>query len=327
MMQIKNKKDTSKEPLRMHEDNSRTTSEARRLMRSLQDGGAVDKLMEEVWGEALQQDSYTALDREKSKREAHMLLKHIEHKKRTWVKRVTMTVSGIAACVALIIGSIGYANLMEEQNVTYLVASTTFGERKTVTLPDGTVLTLNSCSQVRYPDKFIGKERLVQLEGEGYFDVARNESQPFVVDAHCFDVKVLGTQFNVKAYTADELASVEVESGKVQVDMPEAMMRLAANEQVWVNNRSGEYNKLRETHPIAVWKEGGLRFEHTPIRDVVKALERMYDCRIVFDEGCDFDNLISGEHDNNSLESVLQSIEYTSGIHYRINGKQVSLFK
>ena len=112
----------------------------------------------------------------------------------------------------------------------------------------------------------------------------------------------------------------------MQVDLPEAMMRLKGKEQVLINTISGEYSKRREERPVAIWKKGGLRFNSTPIRDVAKELERMYNCRITFADG-QFNNLISGEHDNKSLEAVLQSIEYTSGIRYKKEGNRILLYK
>lgn len=142
---------------------------------------------------------------------------------------------------------------MHKQEITYLEASTSYGERKQFRLPDGTQLTLNSCSRIRYPNRFEGKERRVELEGEGYFRVHHNEKQPFIVNTRHFDVRVLGTCFNVKSYSSDELASVDVESGKVQVDLPEAMMRLSAKEQVLINSVLGEYNKRREERTVAMW--------------------------------------------------------------------------
>ena len=186
----------------------------------------------------------------------------------------------------------------------------------------------NSCSQVRYPDRFVGDLREVELEGEGYFRVARNEKMPFVVRTKRLDVQVLGTRFDVKSYSTDEIVSVSVESGKVQVDLPEAMMRLTAKEQVLINTVSGEYSKKTEDRGVAVWMKGGLRFYSTPIRDVAKELERVYNCRITFAPGQDFNNLITGEHDNKSLEAVLKSIEFISGdIKYKKEGINVLLYK
>lgn len=216
---------------------------------------------------------------------------------------------------------------MDKRQISYLEASTSYGESRQIRLPDGTQLILNSCSRVCYPNSFVEDERQIELEGEAYFQVQRNEKQPFIVRTARFDVRVLGTCFDVKAYSSDEVVSVDVESGKVQVDLPEAMMRLQAKEQVSINTLSGEYSKRREERDVAVWRKGGLRFSSTPVRDVAKELERMYNCRITFAEGQEFNNLISGEHENKSLEAVLQSMEYTSGIRYRKEGNHIFLFK
>ena len=78
---------------------------------------------------------------------------------------------------------------------------------------------------------------------------------------------------------------------------------------------------------MAVWMKGGLRFYSTPIRDVAKELERVYNCRITFASGQDFNNLITGEHDNKSLEAVLKSIEFISGdIKYKKRGHPLCFF-
>lgn len=315
---------------RRYLDGLYTVEDARKLFDGLQDSIPDDmqnELAFDIWEESADQQPNTDLERERYKTEARQLLKRIEHKKRMWLRRIALTAAGTAAVLLLVIGSVSYLNYLDTQKIAYLEASTSYGEKKQIQLPDGTQLTLNSCSRVRYPNRFVGEERKVELEGEGYFRVYHNEKQPFIVNTHHFDVRVLGTHFDVRAYSTDELVSVDVESGKVQVDLPEAMMCLKANEQILINTLSGEYSKRREERAVAVWRKGGLRFSSTPIRDVAKELERVYNCRIIFAEGQDFSNLISGEHDNLSLEAVLQSIEYTSGIHHKKEGKQILLFK
>ena len=187
------------------------------------------------------------------------MLKHIEHKKRTWFRRVMTIAASVAAVIAIVTGSISYFRYMSEQQITFAEISTSFGENKRVELP-----------QVRYPDSFQGDIRKVELEGEGYFRVAHNEDMPFIVQTKRLDVRVLGTRFDVKSYSTDEIVSVSVESGKVQVDLPEAMMRLTAKEQVLINTVSGEYSKKKEERGVAVWIKGSLRFNSTPIRDVAK---------------------------------------------------------
>ncbi|GHT56821.1 hypothetical protein FACS189446_8930 [Bacteroidia bacterium] len=132
-----------------------------------------------------------------------------------------------------------------------------------------------------------------------------------------FDVKVLGTEFNVKAYGSDEIHTVNVKNGKVQVEMSEATIRLVADERFEINSLSGEYGKSKAKRQSDIWQERYLSFDKTPIRDVANELERLYNCRIIFKEGQSFDNLISGEHYNRDLESVLKSIRYASEIKYK----------
>lgn len=324
-----NKKE--KANLRRYLDDLYTKEEASLLLHSIKDAGnqdLMDELAAEVWEESGSQQPVTDLEREKYKKEARQLLKRLEHKKQTWFRRVALVVASTAAVLAIVVGSIGYFRHMNEEQVTFAEVTTTFGEKKQVTLPDGTILVLNSCSQVRYPNQFRGDIRKVELEGEGYFRVARNEEMPFIVKTGRLDVRVLGTRFDVKSYPTDEIVSVSVESGKVQVDLPEAMMRLTAKEQVLINTASGEYNKKKEERDVAAWIKGNLRFNSTPIRDVAKELERVYNCRITFASGQKFDNLITGEHDNKSLEAVLQSIQFISGdIKYKKEGQNILLYK
>lgn len=251
--------ENNKSLLRRYLDDLYTMDDARKLLDELQtseyDTDMLQDLAAEVWEEASLQSPQTDLEREQYKKEARLLLKRIEHKKRMWIRRAALAVSSVAAMVCLVFGSISYIRYIDRTQVSYLEASTSFGERKEVQLPDGTTLILNSCSRVHYPDRFTGKERRIELEGEGYFRVYHNEKQPFIVDTRHFDVRVLGTCFNIKSYSSDEVVSVDVESGKVQVDLPEAMMRLRAKEQVLINTVSGEYNKRREERTMAVWRK------------------------------------------------------------------------
>ncbi|MCD8167244.1 MAG: FecR domain-containing protein [Bacteroides sp.] len=204
---------------------------------------------------------------------------------------------------------------------------TTAGQKQTLTLPDGSTLVVNACSHVRYPQSFAKDNRQIYLEGEAYFQVAPNKNHPFIITTSKFDIKVLGTSFNVKAYPEDENNSVTVESGKVQIDLPEAMLRLSGQEELAFNTVTEEFYKQRKEGEVSPWVKGGLRFTRTPIRDVARELERFYNCHITFNQGQEFNNLISGEHENSSLEAVLRSIEYITGIRYTITGNQIFLYK
>ncbi len=288
----------------------------------------VEELSDEIWNKSLKQDCGSDFEREEYRREAASLLKDLRPARGFKVKKILSVAASIAAIIAITWGAVEYYGYVKDKDITYTEVVTLNGEKKIVNLPDGTVVNLNSCTRLKYPNRFMNDERRVELIGEAYFSVTKNPDQPFIVKTNRFNVKVLGTKFDVKAYKEDEIEAVSVESGKVQINMPEAMMRLVANEQALINTRSGDYSKSKEEEKkVATWIKGNLRFKCTPIHDVAKELERVYNCKIQFDAGQEFDNFISGEHDNKTLTAVLQSIEYVTGIKYRKENNVYILYK
>ena len=194
--------ENNKKRFRRYLDGFYTSEEVSQLLSHLSNPNnheLLNELSSDIWEEAAIQQPLTALEHEQYKQEAYQLLKHIEHKKNNWLHRIAVIVAGTAAIICLIIGGFHYLKYQNEQQIVYLEASTSYGERKQILLPDGTQVILNSCSHIRYPDNFIGNERRIELEGEGYFQVYRNEEQPFIINTRRFDVRVLGTSFDVKA--------------------------------------------------------------------------------------------------------------------------------
>lgn len=109
--------------------------------------------------------------------------------------------------------------------------------KKELVLPDGSQIVLNACSQLQYPTEFVGNIRDVQLNGEAYFKITSDPQKPFQVQTAAFQIEVLGTEFNVKSYPHDQIQSVEVEEGKVQVKLPEDRIRLKSrNKSTWIDN-------------------------------------------------------------------------------------------
>lgn len=263
--------------------------------------------------------------------ESNKLLQRLAPKRRTFInlKFAIGIAASILVVLGIIYGSFKYQSYNLIQQVAYTEIQTGIGETRSVTLADGTQVTLNVCSKLKYPGQFLEDDRKVELTGQAFFKVAKNEDQPFIVHTNKFDVRVLGTEFDVRAYSQDELLSVNVERGKVQVDMPEAMTRLVANEKLVINSLNNSYYKETESGNVAIWRSGNLLFKKTPLKEVAKELERVYDCKITFKEGQSFDNLISGEHSNKSLESVLESLEYTSSIYYtrKADTDEIMLYK
>jgi ferric-dicitrate binding protein FerR (iron transport regulator) len=317
--------------LKRYLNNTYTQEDAENVFAGLEDEGnrnLFEKSMDETWDETGKDTECSEKQTEQYKEEAIALLQTLKPKKSIGI-RYWKPLLRIAASILILLttgmGAYLLSQFIDKQSMITHNCSTSHGETKTLKLPDGSLVSLNACSEINYPEKFTGDIRKIKLKGEAWFDVAKNE-QPFVIVTEQFNVKVLGTRFNVKAYNEDEIQSINVENGKVEVEMPEATMRLTADEHIDINRIKGTYGKRKENQPVAVWRESAFYFNRTPIHDVVNELERVYNCRIELKKGQLFDNFITGEHSNKNLESVLESIEYTSGIHFRYNRKDNIVF-
>ncbi len=287
----------------------------------------VSKKMDQDWS------FYNELNfpKEKTKylKEARTILNKIGTKSKF---RFTTFLKYAAVSIGTFIVCFGAIKLINQSrlgaNDSYISVIVEKGERKKVILPDKSEVTLNSGSYIRYPSHFDSDIRTVEIDGEAFFNVTHDSNRPFIVQTRDVKVKVLGTSFNVRAYATDEELSVSVKTGKVQVNMPEATFSLKHNEQFVLNKTKNEfYKENSDSHNFDTWTTGNLHFDKTPVKDVIKELERIYNCKIDFTPGANYDEYIYGEHDNKSLESVLNSIAYSTNIKYRKEGDKYILYK
>lgn len=288
----------------------------------------ISEAMDNVW-EEMEEDEVSSLQHQQYREEARLLLSRIRKPE----KRFSFIPYLRYVAIVAVILSIGWGGFRlirsnQEKVLTYTEVHVKNGEHKRIILPDGTSVTLNAGSYLRYPREFITDVRRIEMNGEAFFEVTRDEEKPFLIHTKDADVKVLGTSFNVKAFDMDEQLTVSVQTGKVQVDLPEAMMRLLPDEQFVMDKTKGEFQKRNEDARLStVWIKGGLYFNRTPIRTVVNELVRMYNRAIEFAPGAEYDDYIYGEHDNKSLEAVLKSIQYSTDIKYRIENDKIVLYK
>lgn len=282
--------------------------------------------MDKIWEEAQFAETPISKQTEYQQEAQRLLLTLEKHPKRINIKRFLR----YAALIALVsISAWGiYISQTSTENIIYTEIKVDNGKHQEIELPDGTKVILNAGSFIKYPQKFSAYARNIEIDGEAFFDVTKDEEKPFIVHTDKVNIKVLGTSFNVKSYNTDEQTTISVKTGKVQVDMDEAMTRLTANEQLILDKRTGEFQKRNENVKHATsWINGGLYFNKTHIFNVVQELERMYNCKIIFQEGNIYDDYIYGEHDNKSLESVLNSIQHSTNIKYKKEGNKIILYK
>jgi len=189
------------------------------------------------------------------------------------------------------------------------------GSQTKIILPDSTVVWLNSGSSLKYNRSFGKKNRDVALSGEGYFEVKKDKTKPFLVHTVELDVKVLGTVFNVRAYKEDTDIVINLIEGVVNVSFPknrnEASVTMKPNEQLGFNKRSRRIDRCQtEAFRSALWITGKLYFVDATIEQISKDLERKYDLKIQIENDQIKKELFSGSLNLNlSLKDILSYID------------------
>ena len=234
--------------------------------------------------------------------------------------------AAVAASLAVLISG-GYfiisdmiGNRVEKQLATYEHIVAAPGQIREITLPDGTEVTLNVASSLKYNARYGKESREVWLDGEAFFDVESNEECPFSIHSGMLDVNVTGTSFNVCAYNDNPMTTVTVKSGKVGVVYGDDDMRmnLRADEEIVINTDDSSVSRNAVNAMDALkWMRGSLIFRQNTLPEVIRILRRHYSCDIELRDSTSSVR-ISGTHDNKSIESVLESICFSAGLHYRV---------
>lgn len=278
-----------------------------------------NEISKSVWDESETVKQPDLQQKERYRKEAAALLSKIKRKSFSIsTKQIIRIAASVAMLLTVSIGIYQYRNGNYLTQNDYIELKVNRGETKHLILSDGTKLFLNAGSSIKYPAVFRGKNRNVELNGEAYFEVFHDAKKPFIIHAATMDIKVLGTSFDVKSYNEDDKVIVSVNSGKVQVDMNESMMRLVANEQIILDKKNGEIQKnIINIEDAKSWMKGGLSFKNTSIQNVAKELMRIYNCNIIIEDSVAMNIEVSGAIDNKNLDSVLKSIYYSTGIKSR----------
>ncbi|RPD42955.1 FecR family protein [Chitinophaga barathri] len=200
------------------------------------------------------------------------------------------------------------------------------GEKYRVTLPDGSQVWLNASSSLRFPTSFTGGERVVELSGEAYFEIAAQPSRPFKVKTGQMEVQVLGTKFNIMAYPDEpEIKSTLVQGG-VRLYAESGEVVLKPGQQGLFNGRQAGFRvKQVNAADVMAWKNGFFVFNDEDMAVIMRAIERWYDVDIVLTPGVankKFGAVISQRKD---IASVLKALELTGSIHFKIEGRKITV--
>ncbi len=221
----------------------------------------------------------------------------------------------------------------EPQRVQYKVKKTHNGQHLTFRLEDGTKITLNANSSLRYPRHFTDSSRRVTLKGEAFFEVAKDAKRPFSVVSGDVTTTALGTSFNIQLAEEKQITKVSLITGLVAVEMQTdtviSLINLLPGEQLVYTNDS--LFQKQKFNPLAIssWKDGIIYFEQASIDEIVNTLETWYDVEIFIKRSAKFNRFkswtYSGKFENQSLENVLRGISYVKDCSFEIEGKKIKL--
>jgi transmembrane sensor len=208
-----------------------------------------------------------------------------------------------------------------ESMLEYNTMTTPRGGKYQLTLSDGTEVTLDAASSIRYPVTFAGDERLVEITGQVYFEVAHMKSRPFRVKTHGQTVEVLGTHFNINAYDDETSLITTLLEGSIKVSNASNNAMLKPGQQS-VSTSGNLQVKEANTDEAVAWKNGYFSFHKADIKTIMRQLARWYDVDIAY-EGQIPDRRFSGDIDRNTRASrALEVLRFTK-IHFRIEGKKI----
>lgn len=194
-----------------------------------------------------------------------------------------------------------------------------YGEQVQVVLQDGTIVQLNSGSHLQYPKSFGLFNRKVKLTGEGYFSVAKEIGRPFIVNLNEIKVKVTGTKFNAKAYSTDNKITVSLEEGSVNIADPKKnVYPLKVGESAEYNRDSGTctVNKVEDLTLHTAWRTKSLNFYRTPLKDILKTLERQYEVQFVVNDSSLLNYKFSISTSRINVSDILIDLEKVSKIKF-----------
>lgn len=222
------------------------------------------------------------------------------------------------------------------KKAVYNELSVPFGKKFRLLLEDGTKVSLNAGSRLKFPVAFLENgPREVFLEGEAFFDVAKDRQRPFMVNSNEFHVRVLGTKFNVNSYTEDKSVSTVLIEGSVGLysdsenDLPKDNMIKLSPGELAVYNRNDRSLQVKDvdTAEYIAWVDGVLLFKIRPFSEIIRVLERHYNVQITNRYKELGNKRFFARFDVESIEEVLRSFQGSEPFSYQINGDNIIIDK
>ena len=200
------------------------------------------------------------------------------------------------------------------------------GAEFNVTLDDGTKVWLNSESSIRFPVAFLGEERRIWVSGEVFAEVAEDAGRPFIMNTGKIDIKVLGTKFNVRAYSDEECIMTTLVEGAVQVDDSSGEVAVLSPSEQLVYDKASGRNDVRkvDVELFVSWQDGVYLFESQRLEDIMTLISKWYDVEVFYQNAGVKDIIFSGRLKRyENAETLLNVFESLGGVRFTVQGKTV----
>lgn len=245
---------------------------------------------------------------------------------------ISKTADGLLVCTAVSNGR--HSKMGTPQ---YNVITTPKGGQYQINLPDGSKVWLNAASSLRFPSLFSGKERRVELTGEGYFEVDHTlpvaKRNPFIVSCSGQEVKVLGTHFNISSYSDEVAVKTTLLEGAVLVDAiattshASEVVRLVPGQQSVLSNSTLIVEKA-DVESVIAWKNGYFRFNDESLESIMRKVERWYNVKVVFeDESLKYEPLAGVITRFANVSDLLRMMELTGQVKFEVHENTVKVLK
>lgn len=233
--------------------------------------------------------------------------------------------------------SVFYYQQLEKESDSELVAETPSfiirenkpGQKTKIFLPDGSVAYLNSSSSIRYLSGFFGHERRLLLKGEGFFEVAKDKSKPFIVETQSVETIALGTAFNVKAFDEEGEIRISLVEGEVSVNQlanSDNPLILKPGKELLLSLDSNTFLEQDfDLEDVIGWKEGKLIFMQANLPEIKLSLERWYGVHIDIKGKVASNWKVTTVYENQSLKNVLTDLQYSRKFAYEIKHSNVTI--
>ena len=250
----------------------------------------------------------------------------LRKKRNHFVREFLKIASVVAITVGITAALFSIGEDKEDMNVAMQTITVPAGQRVNLDLPDGSNVWLNAGTTMKYPVSFMKGKREVMLDGEAYFEVTRDEKYPFVVSVKNFDVRVLGTSFNVMSYDDEFASSVTLLSGKVETTSGHDTVRLSPGEQVSITSDNRMTVQKTDINVVVSWMDGKFGFSNERLDVIMRKICRWYDVEVLYAvPGIRERRFTGAPASNMPLKELLEALSTTTNLQFSLQDGVITI--